>query len=219
MQFVSSNIEVDLTHNKIEHIFLRDAEQFVSYQQDTRNAIILVNNNPLHCDCGLYDFLRYIEGRMHPKVQNYFHIIPGNLTCQSPDELKNVRVTDLKSKLLKCEVVEPEVCPEKCNCFVQPEDSAFIFNCSHKNLLSVPSGIKKSGDFFRYELNFSGNRLTRMPDLKAMGFESVNKLILSHNAISEISMDGLSSTMQVRNLTFIIYLLYLYFINKKSRKI
>lgn len=203
MQFVSSNIEVDLTHNKIEHIFLRDAEQFVSYQEDARNAIILINNNPLHCDCGLYDFLRYIEGRMHPKVQNYFHIIPGNLTCQSPNELKNVRVTDLKSKLLICVVENPEVCPEKCDCFVRPEDNAFIFNCSHKNLHSVPSDIKEPNDFFQYELNLSDNQLSSMPDLKTMELESVKKLILSDNDISEISMDGLSNTIQVRKFTFI----------------
>lgn len=200
MQFVSSNIEVDLTHNKIEHIFLRDAEQFVSYQEDARNAIILINNNPLHCDCGLYDFLRYIEGRMHPKVQNYFHIIPGNLTCQSPNELKNVRVTDLKSKLLICVVENPEVCPEKCDCFVRPEDNAFIFNCSHKNLHSVPSDIKEPNDFFQYELNLSDNQLSSMPDLKTMELESVKKLILSDNDISEISMDGLSNTIQVLEL-------------------
>lgn len=207
MQFVSSNIKVDLTHNKIEHIFLRDAERYMSYQEDPRDTIILIDDNPLHCDCGLYDFLRYIEGRMHPKVQNYFHIIPGNLTCQSPKELKNVHVTNLKSKLLMCMVDDAEVCSEMCNCFVRPEDRAFIFNCSHKNLLSVPSDIKKPENTsryeYKYELNLSGNQLTHMPDLTAIGLESVKKLILSHNEISEISMDGLSSTIQVRKFTFI----------------
>lgn len=194
---------MDLTHNKIEHIFLRGAEQIVTYNEDARDAIILINDNPLHCDCGLYDFLRYIEGRMHPKVQDYFHIKPGNLTCQSPNELKNVRVTDLKSKLLICMVAEPDVCPEKCDCFVRPEDNAFIFNCSHKNLLSVPSDIKEPNDSFQYELNLSNNQLTSLPDLKTMELESMKKLILSHNEISEISLDGLSSTIQVRKFTFI----------------
>lgn len=206
MQFVSNNIEVDLTHNKIEHIFLSDAEQFVNYQDvnifahDTHDAKILVNDNPLHCGCQLYDFLRYIEGRMDPKVQDYFHIIPGNLTCQSPSELKDVLVTDLKSKLLTCVVKNPKICPEKCTCFIRPEDAAFIFDCSHKGLTSVPSDIKEPGNFSQYELNFSGNQLTRMPDVKAMGLGPVRKLNLSHNVISEISLDGLSNTIQVRYL-------------------
>jgi len=201
---VSNNIKVDLSHNKIEHIFLRDAERFVSYQDDAHDTIILVNDNPLHCGCGLYDFLRYIEGRMHPKVQNYFHIIPGNLTCQSPKELENVRVTDLKSKLLTCIVKESNMCLENCDCLVRPEDSTFIFDCSHKNLTNMPSDIKRPNGSFQFELNFSGNWLTRMPDLKAIELESVKKLILSHNNITEISLDGLSSTIQVRKYTIFL---------------
>jgi len=201
VQFVSNKIEVDLTHNKIEHIVLNDAEQIVKIQgiftHDDHFAEILVNDNPLHCDCKLYDFLRYIEGEMDPKVQDYFQIIPGNLTCQSPRELKDVLVTNLKSKLLTC-VVTPKECPEKCTCLERPEDNTFIFDCSHKDLTSVPSDIKKLNDSFQYELNFTGNQLTRMPDVKAMGLGSVKKLILSHNVISEISLDGLSNTIQVR---------------------
>jgi len=133
---VSNNIKVDLSHNKIEHIFLRDAERFVSYEDNyAHDTIILVNDNPLHCGCALYDFLRYIEGRMHPKVQNYFHIIPGNLTCQSPKELENVRVTDLKSKLLTCTIQKSDMCLEKCDCLVRPEDS-IIFDCSYLTVLT-----------------------------------------------------------------------------------
>lgn len=188
---------MDLTHNKIEHIILNDAEQIVKIQGIfAHDAKILVNDNPLHCDCKLYDFLRYIEGRMDPKVQDYFHIIPGNLTCQSPRELKDVLVTNLKSELLTC--VTPKECPEKCICLERPEDNTFIFDCSHKGLTSAPSDIKKFNGSFQYELNFSGNQLTRMPDVKAMGLGSVKKLILSHNVISEISLDGLSNTIQVR---------------------
>lgn len=215
MQFVSSKIEVDLTHNKIKHILLRDAEQFASYQEDTRDAIILVEDNPIHCGCGLYDFLRYIEKKMDSKVQNYFDIKPGNLTCRTPKELENVRVTDLKSKSLTCTV--DDMCPKPCTCSIRPEDRAFIFDCSHKNLTSIPSLIENPGVYFQFELNFSNNRLTHMPDLKAMGFESVKKLILSHNKISEISLDGLSNTIQVRKFT--IFYLEGRIFKKKNQKI
>ncbi|KAG5334657.1 TOLL protein, partial [Acromyrmex heyeri] len=200
LQFVSRDIEVDLTHNKIEHIFLRSAEQIVSYQEDAHDAKILVNDNPLHCDCGLYDFLRYIEGKMHPNVPNYFQIIPGNLSCQSPKDLENEPVINLKSESLTCIVENSNVCPEKCTCLVRPEGSAFIFDCSNKNLSSMPSDIKRPDSSFQFELNFSGNQLTHMPNLKAMGLEPVKKLILSHNNIDEISLDGLSSTIQVLEL-------------------
>ncbi|XP_011863303.1 PREDICTED: protein toll-like [Vollenhovia emeryi] len=202
VQFTSDKIKVDLTHNKIKHILLHNAESNV-FQGYARDVIILVQDNPILCDCDLYDFLRYKEGRMHPKVQNYFHIIPGNLTCESPDDEKDVRVTDLRSESLTCVVPDSNVCSEKCDCLIRPEDRAFILNCSNRNLISVPSDIKIPDKYkipFQFELNFSGNRLTRMPDLKAMELGPVRKLMLSHNAISEISLDGLSSTLQVLEL-------------------
>ncbi|GAB1860996.1 Protein toll [Camponotus japonicus] len=210
LQFLSTDIKVDLTYNKIQHIFLHNAEQIAQPQQGLHDAIILVGNNPLSCDCELYDFLRYIEGRMHSNVQNYFHIIPENLTCQSPEDLKNVPVTNLKSKSLMCTVNDTNLntsCPEICDCFVKPEGNVFIFDCSHKNLTSVPSDIKSPGEVFgsssvwQLELNFTNNRFTRMPDLKNLKqIESVKKLFLSHNNISDIFLDDLPKNIQVLEL-------------------
>lgn len=188
---------MDLTYNKIEHIFLHNAEHIAQPQQSFHDAIILVENNPLSCDCELYDFLRYIEGRMHSNVQNYFHIIPGNLTCHSPEDLKGVPVTNLKSESLMCTVNNTNLCPEICDCFVKPEGNVFIFDCSHKNLISVPSDLKSPGDVWQLELNFANNRFTRMPDLKNLKRESVKKLYLSHNNISDIFLDDLPKEVQV----------------------
>ncbi|KAL0115503.1 hypothetical protein PUN28_010786 [Cardiocondyla obscurior] len=199
LHFVSNEIEVDLTHNKIRHIIFDGAE--ILSQSDDHRAEILVNDNPLHCDCTIYNFLRYIEGRMHPKVQRYFYIVTENLTCQSPSDLKNISVSDLKSKTLTCSY--PKVCSEKCNCRIRPEDKTFIYDCSNRNLTSVPSDIRippgplKSESF---EVDFSGNQLTQMPDLEAIGFKPLKKLILSHNLISEISLNGLSNTIKVLEL-------------------
>ncbi|EZA52048.1 hypothetical protein DMN91_009805 [Ooceraea biroi] len=202
LQFLSSNIRVDLTYNKIRRISLHDAEELAANQEYSRNVIILVDNNPINCDCDLYDFLRYIEGEMHPKVQEYFHIIPRNLTCQGPPWLKNMRVTDLRSRTLTCKIDEgPNIaCPENCDCFFRPVDQTFIFDFTHRELTQVPSDIKKPGYPWNLELNFNGNRLRRMPDLKRLGLERVKKLGLSHNNISEIFLDALSSTIEVLEL-------------------
>ncbi|XP_036138593.1 protein toll [Monomorium pharaonis] len=200
VQFVSIDITVDLAHNKIEHIYLKDAEVFVHYQENARDVIISVDYNPINCDCNLYDFLRYMEGRMHPKVQNYFHIKADNLTCQQPKEMENVPIANLKSETLTCMVTDPDICPKQCNCFVRPEGTAFLFDCSNKNLTNVPSVIKTPSNAFNFEFDFSGNRLTHMPNLTAMGYGSVKKLLLSHNIISEISLNGLSNTLQVLEL-------------------
>lgn len=199
---------MDLTYNKIQHIFLDSAEQLAEFQdRAVRDAIIYVGNNPLSCDCKLYDFLRYIEGRMHPNVQNYFHIIPENLTCQSPEELKNVPVTHLKSELLMCIVndTNPDSpCSKKCTCFEKPNDNAFIFDCSRKNLTNIPNDIKNPGNYKQLVLNFTHNQLTGISDLKNLKLESVKKLLLSQNNISEIFLDDIPRAIQV-NLYAIFY--------------
>lgn len=207
---MSNDIKVDLTYNKIKYISLLYAEDYARDQNSPRNVIVYIENNPIVCNCGLYDFLRYIEGRMHPNVQNYFHIIPNNLTCQSPEWLKNVNVTNLKSTSLTCMTNDTKLnitCPEQCNCFVRPEDNAFIADCSHQNLVRVPS--LNSGYLTRVELNFSGNALTRVPDLRELGLESVKKLDLSYNKISEISLNSLSNEIEVSKICIICRRLYL----------
>lgn len=200
---MSNNIIVDLTHNKIQHIFLNNIEEFASAQRTARDVIILVERNPLICDCNIYDLLRYIEGRMHPYVRNYFRIILRNSTCWSPEELKNMIVTDLKSKSLTCVAKDTNLnvtCPEKCVCTFRPDDRSFIVDCSYRNLTSLPSNITEPDGAMQVELYFSGNMLRQMPNLKQLELQSVRKLDLSHNNISEIFLDGLSITIQVRKI-------------------
>jgi len=210
---------VNLTHNKIQHIFLHDIENITMAQPYKRNVEIYVENNPFNCDCFMYDFLRYMEGEIHPDVQNYFYIKVGNLICHSPKELKNVRIDDLSqqrySRNFTCRVNNTDsitVCPERCDCFLNFKDKTFIFNCSDKNLINVPSEVKKPDISFiqnfttmsadvilHFKLDFSKNRLKQMPLLKKLELESVKTLILSHNNISEILLAELSTSIEVCN--------------------
>ena len=196
---MSNNIKVDLSHNNIRHIYLGSAEEVARFQNISRDVIILVNDNPIVCDCDLYFFLRYLEGRMHPYVQNYFHIIPEGLTCQGPAWLTNTSVTQLKSTLLKCEITDP--CPRNCTCWVQPDNKAFLINCSERNLTSAPRDIKNLPDY-QLELNLAGNQLTTMLPLANIGLNDtqVSKLILSNNNISDISLDVLPLHVEVSRL-------------------
>jgi len=205
-----------LTHNKIQHIFLHDAKHTKKEETEPyRNVKILVENNPLNCDCDLYDLLLYNEGKISD-AYSYFQIELENLTCHSPEKLKKKRVDDLHSTNLTCRVQNTEyisVCPKKCDCFLKPQDKAFTFDCSHKNLTNVPSDIKEPdiswihsftksiNRISNFYLNFSHNRLKQMPDVKKLGFKSVDKLILSYNNISNISLNELSSVVKVRNAT------------------
>lgn len=192
---------MDLSHNKIQHIFLHNAEDLAKSQRTPRNVTILVENNPLICDCDVYDLLRYIEGKMHFYVKNYIRIITGSLNCRSPAWLENKAITDLKSESLTCTTKDLNSdipCPEECECTFRPYDKSFIVDCSYRNLTRVPSNIIKPDGAAQLELYFSGNMLKQMPNLKELRLQSVTKLDLSHNNIHEIFLDGLSTTIQVR---------------------
>lgn len=200
LQFVSNNIKVDLSYNNITHINLNAAEEVARFQNTRRDVIIHIDHNPIVCDCTLYHFLLYLEGRMHPHVQNYFHIIPGNLTCQSPPWLSDISVEGIKSSSLKCEVTDP--CPSSCTCWEQPANRAFLVDCSRRNLTSVPHDIENLPDH-ELELNLEGNRLTRMLPLGDIGLSntSISKLLLSNNNISDIALKELPSTAAVSETT------------------
>ncbi|EFN86808.1 protein toll [Harpegnathos saltator] len=203
LQFMSNKLNVDLTHNKIEHIFLKEVELLASSQDVPRDVIISVENNPIKCDCILYDFLRYIEGRMHPYAQNFFHIKPGDLKCHSPKWLEDVKVTNLRSRTLKCNVKDTNLklpCSQECECILRPDDRSFKIDCSHKNMTHMPSDIKDPGQPFRLGLNFSSNMLTKMPNLMELKLESTKLVDLSNNNISEIFLDGLPDAVEFLEL-------------------
>ncbi|XP_053979405.1 protein toll-like [Hylaeus volcanicus] len=199
LQFISKNIKVDLTHNNIRHINLKDAETIAGYQSSQRDVIILIEDNPIVCDCDLYDFLRYLNGEMHPNVQNYFHIIPGDLKCKSPEWIESITMTDLKLQSFKCQVVEP--CPKHCTCWKKPYDKTFLIDCSYKNLTSVPRNIRTLPSY-QVELNMTGNKLNKMLPLTDIGLTnvSVSKLLLSNTGISNITLDELPSSIEVLEL-------------------
>ncbi|XP_014472682.1 PREDICTED: protein toll [Dinoponera quadriceps] len=206
LQFLSRKLKVDLTYNKIERIFINENEvmSIASSQTWPRDVIISVQNNPVICDCLMYSFLRYNEGRMHPYVQNYFHIFPGDLSCRSPKWVENMKVMDLRSKTLQCIINDANhfniSCPEECICILRPEDKALRIDCSSKNLTDVPSDVKDPGDKYKLGLDFSGNMIKKMPNLAELNLQSARLLDLSHNNISEIFRDGLPNVVQVLEL-------------------
>ena len=192
------------------------------------NTKILMEHNPLSCDCDfLYNLLRYNKGKI---IRKFTHRIQNidikleNLICQNPKEMEKVRISDLNSMNLTCKIENTDsinVCPEECNCFLKPYDKTFIFDCSNKNLTSVPSNIKKPNissiqaytrsidSISQFELNFSHNLLMHMPNLETIELrkESIKKLILSYNNISEITSNGLSTTMKVCNILYIFQII------------
>jgi protein toll len=216
MQFLSDSITVDLTYNIISTVDLQNLE-LVALAQDPHqplpNRQILLEGNPLMCDCKLYDLLRYFEGRLEPEARSMFEIIPGNLTCAAPPEWSGIVVKQLSSLKIQCPLPQLTDCPNPCTCSEHPAVSALVVDCSGLNLsqspASLPDPLKLNKSVLwprRLKLNHTelwlkGNGILKLPQNTAPGYSRVTRLYLSHNKISTLVADQVPPHLQV-NMDF-----------------
>ncbi|XP_076396056.1 uncharacterized protein LOC143263919 [Megachile rotundata] len=185
LMFVLSNITLDLRHNKIQHIQLNTKEEYGNYKAIKGNIEIFVANNPIICDCKLYDFLYYLGEKMRPAFQQFVHITAENLTCRGPEWTNGTLVNKLQWKTFKCP--KSESCPTKCSCWIKPNERLFLIDCSYKNLTAIPTDMN-SIPYYRSEINKS----TEIPFL--------TKLRLANNNISDVSVKELSLNVEALEL-------------------
>lgn len=193
---------LDLSHNRITNVSLKDPiynnfeERFL---KETRSfVVLLLNDNPVMCDCYLYEFLRYLDGSMK-KVREQLTVKIGQMKCFGPQKYEGILLSDLNSKSYKCiptreEIDEYENCPHECDKWLRPEDKTFIFNCAYKNLSEAPEKLCSLIDKEHVkELDLTGNKIKMIPSFQQIGYNDVTRLTLSHNQISMISTNALSN--------------------------
>ena len=204
LRFSSPDLKVDLDYNNVDYINLTSIEDW-AVEPRPRPVWISIQNNPIRCDCRLYDLLRYLEGRMDRNVNKNLKLLIGKSKCHSPYDRRGMAITDLQSKTLKCNVSEQDFgaeCPNKCSCYIHPEINTFIVNCSYKGLMNPPWKLDYplNRRIDHIELNLTGNYLTKMPNLDQNGYNKVTTLTLDHNNISTVTIDGLSNKLKVKKI-------------------
>jgi protein toll len=212
IQFLSSDITVDLTYNNISIIDLQNLELLAQWQDNNQtllNRRILLQQNPLMCDCKVYDLLRYLEDRLEPEARSMFEIIPGNLTCAGPPELRGTAVKQLSSLTMQCLLPRLRDCPHLCTCYERPADYALIVDCSGLNQsqspASLPDPLKLNKSVLwpqRLKLNqtvlwLRDNSIVTLPPATAPGYNRVTRLYLSHNNISTLEAEQMPPHLQV----------------------
>lgn len=143
---------------------------------------IYLSENPIVCDCNLFDMVKYLQLTADPKVPKMV-TIKDTIKCRDAT-FYNISVNELKLEKLTC---EEEVCPEDCVCKWRRYDRTYMVDCSHRNLTSVPYlKTPKSWKYKKTEVNLTGNQLVVFPS-KEFGFENVTGLFLSDNYISNMT--------------------------------
>ncbi|XP_043494614.1 protein toll-like [Polistes fuscatus] len=199
----SKKIQVDLRYNKIRNILLKNIENLAIGQTEKRDVEILVQYNPLLCDCNLYDLLRYLNNDMPITVYNYIDIRVNNLTCKHSNEMEGPKINQLDHTTYKClehdyfEIVE--YCQFGCTCSIRPYDRTRVLDCSNRNMsvfLIDQLNLNFVGNY-PLILNLTGNFLTEIPSIEALEPLNVTGLLLSNNNISQITVDKLLKSLTV----------------------
>lgn len=183
----NKSLQIDLSYNKVEFVdfLLTDylfAQNTNNSDPDETNSIItlIINGNPIKCDCSLYDLARYNANNTQLKM--LVNIVQDKLVCANDNKTKILKV-----KPIQVECREMSGCPNECQCSYKPLYTAMVVNCSFAGLKSYPK-IDFSTTNYMYNQTFmvlSGNNLTAGPTGSENGYDNITVLDLSRNSIAE----------------------------------
>ncbi|XP_055588252.1 protein toll-like [Uranotaenia lowii] len=208
LPFISSRIRVNLTHNKISQIELRDMEQIIMGQPDSyvSHVDLYLNDNPLNCDCVLLQFIQYLRQMMGKRVYKTITFNADNLRCAEPKQFEGRLVSSLELEDLFCDLDQPgtevKLCPAKCHCTTRPFDKALIVNCTKQGLTEIPPLPVPSNFAHEYtELHMEYNNVSELPTEELTGYFSVGKLFMQNNSLVQLLPENLPSKLRMLDVS------------------
>ncbi|KAI4472762.1 hypothetical protein M0802_016515, partial [Mischocyttarus mexicanus] len=203
---LSHNIIVDLSYNKISNILLDDIEDSAVYQTEKRDVTILIDHNPILCDCHLYNFIRYFHNEMPKFVYNYIEIVADNLTCVRNDGTEGPKIQELNSTTYICpedEYIKIEKrCRINCTCNIKPMDKTRVIDCSYRNMseISIDQKTINNMEGSPVILNLTGNVFKKIPSMDLFTGLHLTGILLSNNDINQLEPQNLPKNLQVLEL-------------------
>uniref|UniRef100_A0A182M8X8 TIR domain-containing protein n=1 Tax=Anopheles culicifacies TaxID=139723 RepID=A0A182M8X8_9DIPT len=214
LQFLAPSITVDLRHNSIIEINLADMERMVllerrSLEEQTGRARILLNDNPLNCNCIVYAFAQYIQNKLATAVYDRLDLVADTLTCHGPEHLQGTLIKNVPTRELLCDLDTPTTqirhCPSACRCFIRPEDMGVIVDCSGQALTAMPELPRPSTFGYRFiELHVENNNISTLPDVADTvpgGWSEVRELYASNNTIGTLETPQLPKGLRLLDLS------------------
>ncbi|KAI4487752.1 hypothetical protein M0802_011857 [Mischocyttarus mexicanus] len=204
--FPSNKILVDLSYNYIRNILLDGIEETTAHQLQKRDVILIVNNNPILCDCNLYDLIRLFNNKMPIPVYNYFEIISDGLMCVHKNGTLGPKIEELNSVTYICpedDYFKMETkCQIGCTCGVRSNDKTRVLDCSYQNMSTFEIDKDRVNFAANYPiiLNLTGNALTKIPSVESLKPINVTGLLLSNNRINAITLNNLPKSLMALEL-------------------
>ncbi|KAL0809145.1 hypothetical protein ABMA28_012769 [Loxostege sticticalis] len=171
---------------------------------------VLLDHNPLRCDCKLYMFILASQYRLKSHSIAMSEISLEHATCASPPTLAGKFIQDVPLTSLTCSLA-PQECPANCTCDLRPETHSLELDCetepstypspdNHgqktttlrlRNLKSQPLILPSHV----ISLNLAGLGLTEPPLLKT---HKIQKLDLTRNQLTDAPLELLKENITLR---------------------
>lgn len=207
MNFLSNNITIDLRHNQISLLSLDDAP--LENPNPEGGRVMLLDDNPLVCDCQLYHFAKRLHGKRSGATEPVFDV--GNAQCVDPEPVKEKLVRTLPLGDFMCQIPEKYNCTSGCICRYRPHTKAIELDCFTEpktypaneelnatftlKIRSAPASLALSMPHLRM-LNLSGLGMDALPTGDVP--KTVHELDLSNNSLSRIPVELLERNITLR---------------------
>ena len=197
-----NQLKIDLSYNKISEFEIKD--YLLLSKIHGRQILLIVNHNPIICDCNALEFIQFVKKQMKPHdIYNTVDFNVNELKCHKPNQLYDRNVRSLSTSELICNIEND--CPDGCQCQQRPVDNTLIFKCSilqefpslskytnlnltnteltyrlannesHKIMLkNIPDDLK--------QLDLRNNSLQSLDNIIIDRFKGIDKLFLSGNS-------------------------------------
>lgn len=209
VNFLSDNIVVNLTHNRITEVNLSEMESLILANRNAYPSKIKIylNDNPLNCNCVILPFVQYGLGQMNRAVYESISLIADEMRCAEPENLYNLPVFKLNPRELVCPL-DPsgtaiKYCPQRCSCFIRPVDRGVVVNCTGQELTEVPPLPVLTNFAYNFtELHIENNNISTLPTDNLTGYGYVAELYASNNSLTELVPENLPGALRVLDLTY-----------------
>ncbi|CAK1594791.1 unnamed protein product [Parnassius mnemosyne] len=169
MNFLSSDVVVDLRHNNISTVKL--------WGPSDGSAQFLLDNNPFTCDC----HLPALQRALRPGgVGSGPRLVATRARCAAPPALNGMDLVSVPRSLLEC-ALPPPACPSACSCSLRPDyldldcinlpplaalppPAIHGLAAAHLRLRRAPESLESLPRYFHL-LNLTALNITEVPPL------------------------------------------------------
>lgn len=178
---------LDLSNNQLQRIHFGTGE--MEALQNGWNYQLILNNNPMICDCQLANTIKRLSSSIKFDIDN--------LECKNRHEIHFHYAFQMRTDDMFCPINHES----KCRFFVRKRDGFLRIDCSNTGLNEpsdipqIPADILNSLKISKCNLNIENNHLRVLPDLVLPQFNCITAIKAGNNSIESIEIDNLSEKL------------------------